>query len=223
MEYSVINCVSDRELRKEIERMAFYKGLSVYDLREFIQKRRHGFCQAVVWYADEDYLSGVPGEVIQIFRMQCPLVLVSTGKNTEDEKGEIGALFQEAFRRYLKAMKDTPGWKERIMVYGRLKICRQSRKIYLDEENIELSGFAYDVFLLLIEHVGEAVSRELINQMLPSRSRSSQRNVDTHIKYIRRKMACAPVIRCVRSVGYYIPMEEFYRYCMSCPAGFSEN
>ena len=54
MEYSVINCVSDRELRKEIERMAFYKGLSVYDLREFIQKRRHGFCQAVVWYADEE-------------------------------------------------------------------------------------------------------------------------------------------------------------------------
>ena len=145
MEYSVINCVSDRELRKEIERMAFYKGLSVYDLREFIQKRSHGFCQAVVWYADEDedYLSGVPGEVIQIFRMQCPLVLVSTGKNTEDEKGEIGALFQEAFRRYLKAMKDTPRWKERTMVYGRLKICRQSRKIYLDEENIELSGWLF--------------------------------------------------------------------------------
>ena len=83
------------------------------------------------------------GEVIQIFRMQCPLVLVSTGKNTEDEKGEIGALFQEAFRRYLKAMKDTPGWKERTMVYGRLKICRQSRKIYLDEENIELSGWLF--------------------------------------------------------------------------------
>lgn len=83
----------------------------------------------------------------------------------------------------------------------------------MDGENVELSGFAYDVFLLLVEHVGEAVSRELINQTLPRRSRSSLRNVDTHIKYIRRQMDWGHVIRCVRSVGYYIPMDEFYRYC----------
>ncbi len=213
MEYSIINCVSDPVIRQEIDQMAFYRGLSTWNLREFIQKRKFHGTKAVVWYADRDYLTGIPEDVILTFSAQCPLVMLGGKRRQEEIRKEGAALFQDAFRRRLLTFDHLPEWNGRTMAYGRLKICRQSRRVFLDGENVELSGFAYDVFLLLVEHVGEAVSRELINQTLPRRSRSSLRNVDTHIKYIRRQMDWGHVIRCVRSVGYYIPMDEFYRYC----------
>lgn len=56
--------------------------------------------------------------------------------------------------------------------------------------------------------MGDAVSREKINQLLPDRKRNSLRNVDTHIKNIRKELGMDAVIRSVRSVGYCLSVEH---------------
>ena len=63
----------------------------------------------------------------------------------------------------------------------------------------------------MLEHIGAVVSREEINEALPSRKRDGGRNVDTHIKNLRRRLDMHDVILSVRSVGYRIDEEKFYR------------
>ncbi len=59
---------------------------------------------------------------------------------------------------------------------------KQQRKIVYKNEEVKLGAFEYDILLFLLKHVGVAVNRERINQILPERKRDSLRNVDTHIK-----------------------------------------
>lgn len=68
------------------------------------------------------------------------------------------------------------------------------------------------IFLFLLEHTGMAVSRREINQILPDRKRESMRNIDTHIKHIRRRLDMKDVIISIRSVGYRVDPEKFYQW-----------
>ena len=56
---------------------------------------------------------------------------------------------------------------------------------------------------MFLEHMGEILSREKINSFLPARKRSGVRNIDTHIKSIRKALGEQELIQCVRSVGYW--------------------
>ncbi len=67
------------------------------------------------------------------------------------------------------------------------------------------------IVFFLLEHMGRAVSREEINKILPQRKREGGRNVDTHIKNLRRRLDLNDVILSVRSVGYRIDEERFYQ------------
>ena len=41
------------------------------------------------------------------------------------------------------------------------------------------------------------------------------RNIDTHIKNIRRRLDMQDVIISIRSIGYRIDLKEFYRWIVS--------
>ena len=64
---------------------------------------------------------------------------------------------------------------------------------------------------MFLEHMGEILSREKINSFLQARKRSGVRNIDTHIKSIRKALGEQELIQCVRSVGYGILPETMYR------------
>ena len=76
---------------------------------------------------------------------------------------------------------------------------------------LKIGPYEFDVLFFLLEHMGRAVSREEINKILPQRKREGGRNVDTHIKNLRRRLDLNDVILSVRSVGYRIDEERFYQ------------
>ena len=231
MEFVILNCVSQEELREKIKKVAFYRGLPTWDLYRYVHERRGHQVRAALWYADLSCLKYVPEYIIHITKMQCPLILLTL---SDDKKYKESSEYREFFEKYgcravmtpsLTAFKQSMGhicvdesWNRRNLVFGRLEICRINRKVFLDGRELDISGYAYDIFLILLEHMGETVSRLFINQNLPKRIRLSERNVDTHIKMLRKNLGCSSVIRCIRSVGYRIPVEEFYVYCHSCTA-----
>ena len=92
-----------------------------------------------------------------------------------------------------------------------MKISRSTRAIWLYDRKLELKGYEYEIFLILTQHMGDVVSREEINRALPERKRSSGRNIDNHIKGIRQAFGEERVIRSVRSAGYCLPEEYFFR------------
>lgn len=228
MEFVVLNCVAQEELREKIEKIAFYRGLSSWDLYRYVNDRQNCQVRAALWFADPSCLKNVPEDVIHFTTMQCPLILLTL---SDDNEYKDSSEYKEFFKRYgcqavitpsLTEFKQSMGhicmdenWKRRNLVFGRLEICRTNRKVFLDGRELDINGYAYDIFLMLLEHMGETVSRVYINQTLPRRVRLSERNVDTHIKMLRKNLGCSRVIRCVRSVGYRIPVEEFYIYCHS--------
>ena len=76
---------------------------------------------------------------------------------------------------------------------------------------IDLSLFEFNILAFLLDYIGTAVTREEMLLVLPERKRGSTRNIDTHIKHIRRLLDMRDVIVCVRSVGYRVDEEGFLR------------
>lgn len=93
-------------------------------------------------------------------------------------------------------------WEDRIMRFENLTIDRSSRQVRLDGKCVEMGAYDYDILLLLAEHMGDVVTRDLLSRALPRRRRVSQRNIDSHIKSLRKCLGREECIQCIRSVGY---------------------
>lgn len=101
---------------------------------------------------------------------------------------------------------------ERELIYGNLMIDREQRLVIYHGNKAALGPYEADVLVYLLEHMGKAVSRTEINRALPERKRENERNIDTHIKNIRRCLDLKDVIVSVRSVGYRIDPDKFYQW-----------
>lgn len=212
---SVINGVLDNDLHEMIERFAFLKGISTCDLETFLAVHEQKWeDQYVLLYIDLKGLSSLTENIIYFLYMEYPVIIVPTCR----ECAEIvfrkygGAypvtqypfskqIFSQNIRLYAGGEMD----RKRILQFGTLCIDQYRKQITVNGREIQTSGYEYEIFLVLIQHMGEVLSREKINQHLPERQRETVRNIDTHIKNIRRKIGDKEIIKCVRSVGYCIP------------------
>lgn len=87
-----------------------------------------------------------------------------------------------------------------------------SDKMVEEVQALSVYGLSDPAYSITVEtEEGRAVSREEINKILPQRKREGGRNVDTHIKNLRRRLDLNDVILSVRSVGYRIDEERFYQ------------
>lgn len=102
--------------------------------------------------------------------------------------------------------------QKRKLIYDNLVIDRKQRLVIYHGKEAELGPYEVDVLVYLLEHMGRAVSRSEINRILPERKRENERNIDTHIKNIRRCLDLKDVIVSVRSVGYRIDPDRFYQW-----------
>lgn len=102
--------------------------------------------------------------------------------------------------------------EERDLIYGGLVIDREQHIMIYQGRETPFGPYEYEVLLYLLKYAGKAVSREEINQILPERKRMTDRNIDTHIKNIRRVLDMKKVIVSVRSVGYRVDPDELYNW-----------
>ena len=109
---------------------------------------------------------------------------------------------RQDFRRMCIQYAGEKKWEDRIMRFENLTIDRSSRQVRLDGKCVEMGAYDYDILLLLAEHMGDVVTRDLLSRALPRRRRVSQRNIDSHIKSLRKCLGREECIQCIRSVGY---------------------
>ena len=100
-----------------------------------------------------------------------------------------------------------------ILRFGRLEIDPEARRALLDNEECELTGYQFDLLLILAERAGRAVSRDTLMQQLRGDAHSAfDRSIDVHVSRIRSAIEDDPQnprrIVTVRGTGYLFSRAE---------------
>ena len=217
---SIINGVMDEQVHSDIERYALLQGFLSYEAEGALDGARRSSRLAVV-YADTAGLEKYRDRVSEMHRAGYPVILVSTAdgeeypgiyrKYREYITAHAGfrftlSEFRETLRRYVSGEL----LAERTLCFGpSFSVDRKHRIVMKQGRQIDLGPSEFNILVFLLDHVGTVVSREEMLSVLPDRKRGSARNIDTHIKHIRRMLDMREVIVCVRSVGYRVDEEQF--------------
>lgn len=215
---TVINALSDPAAAETIERYAFSCGAETVRIEEFLENPPRKDTEYGMMFVDPLKRSRVRADVVKVLSVCCAVIVVPV---TAEEEAEVRRAIPEAacmswplsyqdFRQHFRTAVGRELEEKRTLVFGSLKINRNTRTVLLRDKELELKGYEYEIFLILAQHMGDVVSREEINRALPERKRSSGRNIDNHIKGIRQAFGEENVIRSVRSVGYCLLEEYFF-------------
>lgn len=113
---------------------------------------------------------------------------------------ELAARIKAALRR-LRLGRGLP--EEQVLSYSRLRIDSGSRRVWMDDAEVELTTMEFDLLWALAEHPGKVLSRErLLERVWGYDYYGEIRVVDVHIGHIRRKLGDEELIATVRGVGY---------------------
>lgn len=113
---------------------------------------------------------------------------------------ELVARVKAALRR-LKSGASLPD--ERTLAFEHIRIDTGSRKVWVEDEPVELTTIEFDLLRTLAEHYGRVLSREqLLEKVWGYDYYGEIRVVDVHIGHIRQKLGRDDFIETVRGVGY---------------------
>ncbi len=91
--------------------------------------------------------------------------------------------------------------------FGAIRIDHARHRVYRDDAELDLSQKEYTLLLFLVEHAGQAVTRQALAEFVWGPGAAGEnRSLDVHIHWLREKLeadASNPrFIRTVRGVGY---------------------
>ncbi|HVN76859.1 MAG TPA: response regulator transcription factor [Thermoanaerobaculaceae bacterium] len=94
-----------------------------------------------------------------------------------------------------------------VLRFGRLEIDPDAREVRRDGAACALTGYQFDILLLLARHPGRVLSRDAILDRLRGREQTAfDRSIDVHVSRIRAAIEDDPRrprrLRTVRGVGY---------------------
>jgi len=146
------------------------------------------------------------------------LMLTARGEDTDTVLGlELGAddyvakpcsprVLVARLRNLLRRKVDaSPASGERQV--GDLLYDTTQRRVRVADRDIELTGAEFNLLVLLLEHAGELVSKEVLAKRGLGRAlQAYDRRIETHMAQIRKKLGPlpdgAPRIKTVRGAGY---------------------
>ena len=119
---------------------------------------------------------------------------------------ELVARVKAALRR----LRDGVGPTEATtLAFRHVRIDTGSRRVWVNDEPVELTSTEFDLLKSLVEHRGLVLSREqLLQQVWGYDFYGEERVVDVHIGHIRQKLGDSRFIVTVRGVGYRFEDEE---------------
>ena len=117
---------------------------------------------------------------------------------------ELVARVKAAMRRYGKPANNVD---KKILTFAYLRIDVDARRVWKDNEPVELTTIEFDLLHALAEHPGRVLSREqLLERVWGHDFYGEDRVVDVHLGHIRKKIESDParpeLIVTVRGVGY---------------------
>ena len=95
---------------------------------------------------------------------------------------------------------------QQILIYNNIVIDEAQHKVFVDDEDIELTYKEYEVLKLLIINKGIVLTRDKIMESIWGYDfEQGNRTVDVHIQSLRKKVKSAGVhIKTIRNVGYKV-------------------
>ncbi|CAB4872741.1 unannotated protein [freshwater metagenome] len=126
---------------------------------------------------------------------------------------EVIARIRAVLRRTAEPLVQEDAAEAEPLEIDELRIDRAARRVFLGEEEIELSRKEYDLLLELASHAGAVVSRDdLMARVWDVNWFGSTKTLDVHIGWLRRKLgddAASPRwIETVRGIGFRFAAEE---------------
>jgi two-component system alkaline phosphatase synthesis response regulator PhoP len=123
---------------------------------------------------------------------------------------ELLARIKAALRRYGQAGEATSNGN--VLAFEQLRIDVAARRVWKNNEEVELTTIEFDLLQALAEHPGRVLSREqLLRQVWGHDFYGEDRVVDVHLGHIRKKIERNPgqpeLIVTVRGVGYRFEAE----------------
>lgn len=113
---------------------------------------------------------------------------------------ELTARVKAALRRLKVKGQDAD---KDILAFQTIRIHPGSRKVWVKEEEVELTAMEFDLLGVLAEHQGLVLSREqLLEKVWGHDYFGELRVVDVHVGHIRQKLGDERYIATVRGVGY---------------------
>ncbi|MBH0045468.1 MULTISPECIES: response regulator [unclassified Pseudoalteromonas] len=114
---------------------------------------------------------------------------------------------KEVIARIKAVLRRTSQPKTNIIIYNNFQLHEDDYEARLNGKSIGFTAVEFKIFLLFISHVGRVFTREdIINNVYSDTTDIFDRNIDTHIKNIRKKIndvqAGLNPIAAVYSVGY---------------------
>jgi DNA-binding response OmpR family regulator len=96
---------------------------------------------------------------------------------------------------------------------GRVRILAGSRRVLLDDNEIPLTTFEYELLLALAKRPGRVLSREqLLDLVHGSAEEAFDRSIDVHISRLRQKLGDdgrhAALVKTVRGIGYMLVAQD---------------
>ena len=165
-------------------------------------------------------LPGMDGvEVLSQLRRESPVyVILLTAKTEETDKivglsvgaddyltkpfspRELVARIKAALRR-LRSGQALPD--QTVLAFPHVHIDTGSRKVFVDDRQVELTSIEFELLRALAEHAGRVLSREqLLEKVWGYDYYGEIRVVDVHVGHIRRKLGEDRFIATVRGAGY---------------------
>lgn len=91
-----------------------------------------------------------------------------------------------------------------VLRHGRLVVDLGQHHVQVDDRPVALTAREFDILARMMQSAGRVLSRrQLLEEVWGSRSGKTPRVVDTHVKWIRRKLGTAgDYIETLRGVGY---------------------
>lgn len=118
---------------------------------------------------------------------------------------ELVARVKAALRRIGPQSNGDAG--SRVLAFKHLRIDPEARRVWKENQVVELTTIEFDLLLALAEHPGRVLSREqLLQRVWGHDFYGEERVVDVHLGHIRKKIETDPaqpeLIVTVRGVGY---------------------
>ncbi|MCK7550880.1 MULTISPECIES: response regulator transcription factor [Marinobacter] len=222
MQNRVLLVEDDDELRQLLARYLTNQGFSVREAatgNDGLSLARGQNCDIVVLDIMLPDISGL--DVLRALRAEThlPVVLLTArGDETDRIVGfEVGADDyipkpcnpRELVAR-LQALLRRIAWDQAVdldasRTYGDLRVEPAHRRIYQDDNPLELTATEYEVLQVLLAHAGSVVRKtDLMQWALGRRLEAHDRTLDMHISNLRKKLGNddPPRIETVRGLGY---------------------
>ena len=103
-----------------------------------------------------------------------------------------------------RGKSDAPGDEQAMIEFGRLRIDREAHRIWVDEQEVELTALEFKLLLMLYDRRNRVQTRSaLLDDVWGIQADITTRTVDTHVKRLREKLEAArDYVETVRGVGY---------------------